>query len=398
MTALGQFRVLELASEGGATFCGRLLADLGAEVIKIEPPGGCPTRGRAPFWKDAGPLPLSLAFFSNNLGKKGITLDLTASDGAELFRRLVRVADAVVESMAPGRLEALGLDYPQLREVNAGIVWTSITPFGRSGPKARWQANDLVAFAAGGLMYISGKPEGPPVVGPDEQAYRVGGSHGAFGTLVAFWARRQSGAGQLVEVSLQECLAAQENLVTDFARKGEVIPRTGSQHRRGVPGRIYPCKDGFVHLMVVHTQAGAWERFLDWIGRPADLSDPRFADPLFRYTHRDRVDRMTREFCLRHTKRELYQAAQARHIPCTPVSTPADFVEDEQVRWRGYVTEVVVRGRRLPTLGSPVRSSEEEWMAIGSAPELGEHNDEVYSGLLGLSAGEIDALRQAQII
>lgn len=395
---LGQFRVLELAGVGGATFCGRMLADLGLEVIKIEPPGGCETRRKGPFWKHPGVPPVSLHFISNNLGKKSVTLDLAAADGRELFRALVRLADAVAESMPVGHLESLGSGYPQLKDANPGLVWTSITPFGRSGPKAGWRANDLVAFAAGGLMYISGKPEGPPVVAPDEQAYRIGGSHGALGTLVALWARRRTNLGQLVEVSLQECLAAQENFVTDFSRRGEVIPRTGSQHRRAIPGRIYPCKNGFVHLMVVHTQAGSWQRFVEWIGRPAELLDPQLEDPLYRHAHLDRVDQITREFCLRHTKEELYRAAQERHIPCAPVSTPADFVDDEQVRWREFLTAVTVRGQTVGTLGVPVKTTEDAWMAVGNAPEPGEHNEEVYGKLLGLGEAEIAALRQAGVI
>lgn len=387
---LGGFRILELAGAGGATFCGRLLAEFGAEVIKIEPTGGCETRRRGPFWNRPSQPPLSLGFIANNQGKKSVTLDLETADGRELFLALVRVADAVVESMPPGALASLGVDYPNVKELNPRLVWTSITPFGKSGPKAGWHANDLVAFAAGGLMYISGKAEGPPVVGPDEQAYRIGGSHGAFGTMAALWARQESGVGQLVEVSLQECQAAQENTITDFSRKGEVIPRTGSQHRRAVPGRIYPCKDGFVHLIVVHTQAGVWQRFLDWVGRPAELLDPRYEDSTYRRAHAAEVDEVTRAFCRNHTKAELYRAAQERQIPCTPVNTPADFVEDEQIRSREFLTTVAVRGERVATLGLPFKSTEPGWPARGSAPEIGEHNTEVFGTLLGLQPKEIE--------
>lgn len=387
---LGGFRVLELAGAGGATFCGRMLAEFGAEVIKLEPPGGCETRRRGPFWDRPGLPPLSLSFLANNLRKKGITLDLGEADGRELFRALVRIADAVVESTPPGALASLGVDYGDVKGLNPRLVWTSITPFGKSGPKEAWRANDLVAFAAGGLMYISGKPEGPPVVGPDEQAYRIGGSHGAFGTLAALWARQESGAGQLVEVSLQECLAAQENTISDFSRKGEVIPRTGSQHRRAVPGRIYPCKDGFVHLIVVHTQAGVWERFLDWVGRPVELLDPKYEDSTYRRAHAERVDRVSRAFCRNRTKAELYRAAQERHIPCTPVNTPADFVNDEQIRSREFLTTVAVRGERMAMLGLPFKSTETEWSAPRSAPEIGEHNTEVFGTLLGLQPKEIE--------
>lgn len=392
------FRILELAGAGGATFCGRLLADFGAEVIKIEPPEGCETRRRGPFWNRPGPPPLSLSFLANNQGKKGITLDLETAASRELFRALVRVADAVVESTPPGALASRGVDYGDVKELNPRLVWTSITPFGLNGPKAGWQANDLVAFAAGGLMYISGKPEGPPVVGPDEQGYRIGGSHGAFGTLVALWARQERGAGQLVEVSLQECLAAQENTISDFSRKGEVIPRTGSQHRRAVPGRIYPCKDGFVHLIVVHTQAGVWQRFLDWIGRPTELLDPRYEDSTYRRAHAERVDEVVRAFCRNRSKAELYRAAQERHIPCTPVNTPADFVKDEQISRREFLTTVAVRGERVAALGLPFKSTETAWPAGKSAPEIGEHNGEVFGTLLGLPRPEIEALTAAGVI
>lgn len=397
-TPLGQFRLLEIASAGAATVCGRMLADLGAEVIKIERPGGCVTRRRGPFWNEAEGPPVSLSFLWNNLNKKSITLDLAPADGTELFRRLVGTADAVVESTPPGHLESLGLGYAGLRELRPELVWTSITPFGRSGPKATWKGDDFVAFAAAGLMYISGKPEGPPVAAPDEQAYRIGGSHGAFATLVALWARGESGVGQLVEVSLQECLAAQENLITDFSKKGEVIPRTGSQHRRAAPGRIYPCKNGFVHLMVIHTQPGSWENFLDWVGRPKALSDPRLADPLYRRAHPEVVDDVVREFLKNYTKEELYHEAQARRIPCTPVNSPADFVSDEQVRWREFVVPLTVRGRAARTLRRPFRSSDESWISLSSAPEVGEHNRQIYEEELGLSPAETESLAQAGVI
>ncbi len=397
-TPLRQFRVLEIASVGAATVCGRLLADLGADVIKIEPPGGCVTRRRGPCWRESGLRPVSLSFLWDNLNKKGITLDLTTADGKDLFRRLARTADAVIESTPAGYMESLGLGYGDLRQIRPEVVWTSMTPFGRTGPKANWKADDFVAFAAGGLMYISGKTGGPPVAAPDEQAYRLGGSHGAFGTLVALWARQETGVGQLVEVSLQECLAAQENLITDFSRKGEVIPRTGSQHRRGVPGRIYPCKNGFVHLMVIHTQPGSWENFLDWVGRPKELGDPRLADPMYRRAHPELVDDFVRRFLRDYTKEELYHQAQERHIPCTPVNTPTDFVSDEHVAWRGFVAPLNVRGKDTKTLGLPFKSNEGDWIRISGAPEIGEQNLDVYGRELGLTLAEIGSLMQAGVI
>ena len=393
-----RFRVLEIASVGAATWCGRLLADLGAEVIKIEPPGGCGTRGRGPFWNEPGIPTVSLSFLWNNLNKKGITLNLASGEGQDLFRRLVRTADAVVESTAPGYLESLGVGYAQLKQTRPALVWTSMTPFGRTGPKANWKGTDLVAFAAGGLMYISGKPEGPPVAAPDDQAYKTGGGHGAFGTLAALWARHETGLGQFVEVSLQECLAAQENLITDFSRKGEVIPRTGSQHRRAVPGRIYPCKDGFVHLMVIHTQPGSWENFLDWVGNPPELLDPRLKDPMYRRAHPEVVDEFVRGFLSEYTKEELYHRAQERRIPCTPVNTPADFLHDGQIESRGVVTRVKVHGAEAKTLGLPFKSTRDEWMSLSSAPEVGEQNHDIYEREMGLTPARIEALIEAGVI
>jgi benzylsuccinate CoA-transferase BbsE subunit len=373
--ALDRVKVLELAGCEGQ-YCGKLLADLGADVIKVEPPAGSPCRGEPPF-KDDEPGPeRSLHFLYFNANKKGITADLGTEAGRALVRGLAEKADVVIESSEPGTLSALGLGYEELRSVHPKLIYTSITAFGQTGPYKRYRSSDLVAFAMGGLMYVSGKPSSPPVNAPGKQAFLVGSAHAAMAIAIALWGVRHGGTGQHIDVAMVDCLAAMENMVSRSARSGNHAVREGSQHRFATPGTIYECKDGFVHMFVTNSQVGSWDRFVDWMGRPEAVAGDEFQNPVYRREHVAIVDRAVSEFIKDLPKEKVYEELQARHIPCAPVNTPLDFVQDAHIQSRRYIIDTVhPRHGRMAFPGPAFKIA--SWRFRKHAPNVGEDNDTV---------------------
>ena len=373
--ALNGVRVLELADAEGE-YCGKLLADFGAEVIKVEPPGGSPSRSEPPF-KDDRPGPdRSLPFLYFNANKKSITADLDTEAGRERVRRLARTADVLVESAAPGSLAAMGLAHEELRAANPRLVYASVTAFGQTGPYSGYRWSGLVAFAMGGLMYVSGKPTAPPVNAPGAQAFLVGSAHAALAILMALWRVRQGGAGQHIDISMMDCLAAMENMVSRSASTGVHPRRDGTQHRFATPGTIYRCRDGFVHIFVTNSQPGAWGRFVDWLGLPEALTGEEFNDPVYRRAHVAEVDRVVSEILAKLPKEKVYEELQDRHIPCAPVNTPLEFVRDRHIESRGFVVETV--HPRLGPMEFPGRAYKTgNWRFRHHAPAVGEHDGEL---------------------
>ena len=395
--ALLGLRVLEIGDCEGE-YCGKLLADLGAEAIKVESPDGSRCRREPPFKNDAAGPEQSLHFLYFNTNKKGISLDLRNAEGREICRKLIQSVDVVTETFAPGHMEKLGLGYNQLNELNSSLIVASITCFGQRGPYRNYQGSDLVAFAMGGLMYVSGSPSGPPVNAPEKQAFLAGSTYAAFAILVAHWNRLETGSGQHIEISLMDCLAAMENLVSGKSDRGDYPRRSGSQHRFAAPGKIYPCRDGFVHIFVSNSQVGAWQRFHEWLGNPSELAGPEWEDSVYRRRHAEEIDQVVSRQLKNLSKLNIYEQLQERHVPCAPVNSPADFVNDCQTQARGFVVDTAhpVGGQsRLP--GAPYKMSGSPWRHRMPAPSLGEHNDEIYSNL-GLSRKEILALYAARII
>ena len=370
--ALDGVRVLELAGAEGE-YCGKLLADFGAEVIKVEPPGGSPSRNEPPF-KDHRPGPdRSLPFLYFNANKKSVTADLGTEAGRDCVRRLARTADVVVESAVPGTLPAMGLGYADLRPANPRLVYASVTAFGQTGPYSGYRWSGLVAFAMGGLMYVSGKPSAPPVNAPGAQAFLVGSAHAALAILMALWHVRRGGAGQRIDVSMMDCLAAMENMVSRSASTGVHPRRDGTQHRFATPGTIYRCRDGYVHIFVTNSQPGAWDRFVDWLGLPEALTGDQFNDPVYRRAHVAEVDRVVSGILADLPKEKVYEELQDRHIPCAPVNTPLEFVRDRHIESRGFVVDTV--HARLGPMEFPGRAYKtDSWRFRHHAPWVGEHD------------------------
>jgi len=376
--ALDGVRVLELAGAEGE-YCGKLLADFGAEVIKVEPPGGSPSRGEPPFMDDRPGPDRSLPFLYFNANKKSITADLGTEEGRERVRRLGAEVDVVLESGAPGTLAALGLGYEDLRTANPGLVYASVTAFGQTGPYRGYRWSGLVAFAMGGLMYVSGKPSAPPVNAPGAQAFLVGSAHAALAILMALWHVRRGGPGQHVDVSMMDCLAAMENMISRSASTGMHPRRDGTQHRFATPGTIYRCRDGYVHIFVTNSQPGAWDRFVDWLGLPEALTGDEFNDPVYRRAHVAEVDRVVSAILADLPKEKVYEELQDRHIPCAPVNTPLEFVRDRHIESRGFVVDTV--HPRLGPVEFPGRAYKtESWRFRHHAPAVGEHDEVVPAG------------------
>ena len=260
------FRALDLTGLSGQ-LCGRILSDLGMEVIKIEPPGGDPVRSLAPFVTSPDGKTLSTVFAHLNAGKSSKVLDLDNESDRAAFKRLVETADIVLESFQPGELDRKGLGYRDLAGINPGVVMASITAFGQTGPKKNLLYNDLVALAESGFLYISGDPLLPPCSPPETQAYYFASLFAAAGVLAALYRRERTGQGDHVDATMQETLATHEHIIRLYANEQQILKRAGSQHGSVAPAKIFPCKNGFIYLYVTRQH---WKLFLDiWQDHPA---------------------------------------------------------------------------------------------------------------------------------
>ena len=326
------YRALDLTDRKGQ-MCGRFLADLGVEVVKIEPPGGDPARRLPPFAGDT-----SLVFAHLNANKRSLELDLETAEGRERLRALAAETDILIESGAPGWMAGMDLGYDRLSESNPGLIMASITGFGQWGPHSVFAGNDLVVFAMCGLMSISGDPDGAPCAPPETQAYYFGSLMAALGIVAALHRRERTGAGDWIDVSMQEALATQEHMVRLYANEGEVHHRAGSQHQHVAPARIFPCSDGHVYIYVSRQH---WQRFLDiWPGHPEDFDAPEYLNNLYRRARADIINPAVSEFTRRHSMEDLTRLLQSNRIPCLPVNRPLGFLRDPHVEGRRFVQEV----------------------------------------------------------
>jgi crotonobetainyl-CoA:carnitine CoA-transferase CaiB-like acyl-CoA transferase len=364
-------RVLDCTGRMGG-YCGLLLANLGAEVFLIEPPGGDRMRAEGPFQGEPHPE-RSLSFAAYHANKRGLVLDLDDDEDRRALRELVRHADALIEDQGPGFLEQRGLDYCSLRALNPALVLTSISGFGRSGSYKDFKSPSIVAFAMGGLMHLCGFRDRPPLTGPCDTAYRLGSVHAAYGTLLALYNRRHTGTGEHVEVALQDVLAADPFLrvITRFSVTGEILERTGNSQATTV-AETYQCRDGYVRIFV--NQPDHWRRFVEWLGRPPELLDPKLENVQDRFPLRQQIDRLVEARSLNYETKKFFEEFQGLRLAAAPVHSPGGFVADEQTRHRNYLQEL-----EHPYLGifefpgDPYRFSETPARVRRAAPLLGEH-------------------------
>jgi crotonobetainyl-CoA:carnitine CoA-transferase CaiB-like acyl-CoA transferase len=358
-------------------YCGLLLANLGAEVILVEPPCGTPMRGQGPFKNDVSHPDGSLSFAAYHTNKRSIVLDLEADADREKFLNMARNADVLIEDKPAGYLDAVGLRFESLKVINPKLVLTSITGFGLSDPYRDFKAPNLVAFAMGGLMNLCGHPGRAPLVGPCDVAYHLGSVHAAFGTLVALYNRRATGCGDHVEVSLQDVLVADPFLrsITRYSVTGEILERTGHSQATTV-AETYKCKDGYARIFC--NQPDHWKRLVEWLGNPAELLDPKFENVQNRHPLRPILDRLIEARTMNYDTKSFFDEFQSKRLAASPINSPGAFLNDEQTKLRAYVVEVghsYLGRHRFP--GDPYRFSESPWKIERGAPLLGEDQQEI---------------------
>ena len=368
--ALSGMRVLDVTEPLGA-YVSRILGDLGADVIKIEPPGGDPGRRLAPFIKThtAAPDRVSLPFVHANLNKRSQVLDLEQREDQARFRALAAQADVVVSTEGLKTWAARGVDVGQLATLSPRLVWTALTPFGLSGPYGDYAGNNLIAEAMGGLMFMQGDDLKPPCVSPFGQGHHLASMHAAFGTLLALWERRQSGRGQVVDVSMQEVVAHIHFTFVRYAHSREIIRRPGVRNPI-TPNGYYPCRDGhvFISLFMPHQ----WDRLAALLEVPA-LMDPAFRERDYRIEHVDDVDAGIRQFTERFDAWTLTDLLQRHGVPTAPLSTVADLAANPHLAARQFFTcfEQPPHGI-LHSTGPLYRASASPLQIRRPAPALGE--------------------------
>ncbi len=392
--ALTGYRALELGGTLGS-YCGKLLADLGADVIKAEPPSGCPDRSLPPFWGDAPGAERSLWHLALNTGKRSVTLNAESAEGREALRALASRASAVIDAFPPGYADTIGLGSRDLRSRFPHLIVTSITGFGLDGPYARYKAPDIVGMAMSGLMNSCGYKDMAPSGGHTPfLAIQAAGIRAAEGTLAALWDREATGLGQHVEVSMQEVLSfGLDAQVYSTAFPMAIPPWMKRQgNYRGVI-TPYPCKDGWILLVWLYHVEKLVELLAEE-GMEHDLREQKWLDPTYTVPNQPHVDAIIEAFTTRFTKNEVMQRAQRWGIPAGSLNDSADLYSDPQLQARQFFVPVrhdasnrTIAYPRAPYVMSatPVRTLR--------APKLGEHNAEIFSGELGFTAEQLSALR-----
>lgn len=409
---LSPYRVLDLTDEHGI-LCGKILADLGADVIQIEPPGGGSARRVGPFYQDVPDPDRSLFWWSYAANKRSITLNLASRDGRSLLKRLVPSAHFIIESFPPGHMERLGLGYDALSAINPGLIVVSITPFGQDGPYAYYRASDLNGMGMAGFMYVTGDPDRPPARVGVPHFYLHGSAAGTTGAMIAHAQRVLTGQGQHVDVSCQEAVARTLASAPQlFAIENTVIRRQGSYRQTGDTTfmRItWPCKDGFVNFQL-SGGAGAGRsvnNLIRWMEEEG-LGDPFLTEldwttlgyGMINKELLERVVPPVERFLMSHTKAELFEGAVKRRILLFPVATARDIMQNTQLQARGYFRQVSHPdlATTITYPGPFVRASATPLDLRRLAPKVGEHNAEIYLNDLGLTREELVRLREAGAI
>ena len=395
---LREIQVLDLADDK-ASFCSKLLADLGARVIKIERPGGDPSRRTGPFWKDTPHPDRSLSFWFNNTNKLGITLNIDKRTGREILLKLLKKTDILIETFAPGYLTQVGLGFQVLRGINPGIILVSVSGFGQTGPYSTYKSCDLIAAAMGGQTYVTGDPSRPPLKPYGEQTYYTASLFAVISILLALRKRNITGEGEHIDISLQEAAAsALEHVMIRYFHDHVIAERQGSLYWNR-EFCIVPCKDGFMLVTLFQH----WETLvglMDSEGMADDLTDDAWTDEAYRLEHLDHIIEVVKRWTKAHTTRELFEIGQLMRFPWAPIQSPKDVLESPQLKARGFLfpVEYPEIKARVPCPNLPFRYSSLELQSPERAPLLGEHNAEVLRGELGLSDKEIEQLRSEGVI
>ena len=405
-------RALDLTDEKGF-LCGKMLADLGVDVIKIERPGGDPSRRMGPFWHDVADPERSLYWFAYNTNKRGITLDIETAKGRDILLALVREADFLIESFEPGHMEGLGLGYAALSGINKGIIVISISPFGQTGPYSRYKATDLVLMGMGGELFLTGDSDRPPVNVSLPQACLHAGADGAVGAMIAYHHRKRSGEGQHVDISMQQSVAWFLATTVPYWEIDKIILGRVGTFRSGsssgtVQRQVWQCKDGYIFFFMIGGIQGAktCRQLVKWMDEEGMADEFLLSYEWEQFdmasATQDLIDRISgpiAAFFLTRTKKEALEAAISRNISICPLFGMKDVLEDPNLAARGYWTYLDHPELKaaIPYPRQFVTSSENDTDTRIRAPIAGEHNAEVYGGM-GISARDMAALKEAGVI
>lgn len=400
--ALAGIRVIDLTQFESGTSCTQSLAWLGAEVIKVEPPGLGEQGRRASADK---PGVDSTYFLVLNANKRSVTADLKSPEGRELVRGLIQHADVFIENFAPGAIERLGFGYEEVAHINPRIVYASIKGFDPGGPNGRFPAFDMIAQATGGAVAITGERDGRPLKPGVTLGDTGAGLHCAIGVLGALMQRHRTGRGQRVQVAMQEAVMNFGRIAfAAQAMRGRPAHRDGNQSLLGStsPSELYPCKGGGPndYCFIYTTRSGShqWERLLEVIGRTDLIGDENLSSPERRFANREFVDELIAGWTTRHHKKEVMRLLGQAGVPAGAVLDTEEILDDPELRRSQAVVTVAHPTRGPFTMpGWPVRMSDSQ-VDIEAAPLLGQDNDDVFASILGMSANAIQALRDKKVI
>jgi crotonobetainyl-CoA:carnitine CoA-transferase CaiB-like acyl-CoA transferase len=399
-TALAGLKVLELGDLVAAAYATKLMADMGAEVLKLENPGGDRTRQRGPFPGHTPHPEKSGLFLYLNTNKLGATLDIAQPEGFALLEKLAAEADVLVHDFAPTEMDRIGLSYERLRQINPRLVMTSITPFGLTGPWRNRRAEELTTWSAGGLMVLNGggpaHPEMPPLKTFGSQSRFQGGVHAATATMAAVLAQARDGEGQHIDVSIQEVLASQLELTFEYWPYMKLIAtRLGRKPIQ--PMEALECKDGWIYACCVEEHQ--WRGFVEAMGNPEWANEEIFGDRFKRADNWEALELFLKDYLSEHTVLEVYKAVQQRRVPFAPVSTIGDLISSEHLKARGFFVEITqpqAGTHKYP--GAPLKYGATPWTIRKPAPVLGQHNEEIFGRRLGLPPERIAELKRAGVI
>jgi crotonobetainyl-CoA:carnitine CoA-transferase CaiB-like acyl-CoA transferase len=389
---LSHIKVIDLSRFLAGPFCTMLLADMGADVIKIESPGhGDDARYQGTIIKGE-----SWYFVGMNRNKKSMTLDLKAKEGKEIFLRLVERSDVVAENFRPGVMRNLGLDYEALRKVNPGIIYCGISGFGKDGPYAFRPAFDFIAQGVSGFMSVTGFPDREPVRTGIPISDSIAGIYGAYGILVALMARQHTGKGQEIQTSLVDAMISVLSFQADrYFGLGKVAEREGNDHPVASPYGTFKALDGYINI----APAGdpMWERLAQALGLKDLLADPRFQTNDLRKLHRKELKEIINEITSKRTMAEWIEYLNKTGVPCGPIYNLAQTFEDPQVKHQEMVMELDQPSGKVKTLGFPVKMSDTPARIHRPSPQLGQHTEEILSDL-GFSNEKIKELKEKGVI
>lgn len=390
---LDGIRILDFTRVLAGPFCTALLADLGAQVIKIEAPEGDDYRHIPPISDGTGGLFLLL-----NRNKKSVALDLRSAAGRDIARDLAARSDIIIDNFRPGVMDRLGLGYEELSRINPRLIQVSVSGFGQNSPMSDLPAYDLVIQALTGFMDLSGEPDGPPMMTGEAVADLTAGLFASWSVLAALLARERTGQGQFVDVAMYDCLS--NFLPGAFAQHlyGTSAPtRVGNRHPLGAPFGVFAAADGHYTIAVLNPKQFA--RLAQAIGHPGLGDDPRFCDNSLRTDNHAALKTLIEGWSHNRSVAEVVALLQASDVPCSPILSVGEALASDQAKARGVLREVVAAdGRQVTTMAQPVRFSAMSAPAPAAPPALGADGDEVLAEILGMDSAAIDALRQNGVL